>query len=453
MPVALRQWSERGSRVGFIMRASIMSLMTVGLTAYSSSSASEDLEPASTVLPNFMSPSETAKTISEDRLTRIPVRERPRSDYDPIGYRVGPIFFYPQLLSGIRFDSNVFASSTSRHSDLAAVLAPRLTIKSYSPRFSFKGEFGARFYRFRRFHSEDRTDAYANFRARTEVTRDLRFDASFRAARLHEERSESTSPTSAATPVPYTDLRAQVAATKDFNRLSVTVGATARNLSYGNVRSFSGGLLDQSSRNGTILTAFAKPSYELSPEYRVYVLTRFNTRNYEGTGALEHDSKGYDLRGGLQFAPTPLILGSVEAGYLHQMFNNPLIPTVTGPVVAGKVKWLVTPLTTISFFADRSVSETAAPGQEARLDRTFGALVDHELMRNVILFAGAERINQDFRGTPRKDDLWKLSSGVDYFANRFARFGLHYNFIDRRSNIPTFSFDEHVVRVNVTAQY
>jgi hypothetical protein len=452
-PFAFCEWSKYGSRVDFIMRASIVSLMTAGLAAYSSTSASEEADPTAAGLPNFLSPSETAEAIPEEQLTRIPVRERPRRDYAPIGYRVGPIFFYPQLLSGIRFDSNVFASSTRRHSDLAAVLAPKLTVSSYSPRFSFTGDFGARFYRFRRFHSEDRTDAYANFRARSEVTRDLRIDTSLRAARLHEERSESTSPSNAATPVPYTDLVAQVSATKDFNRLSVTVGAAARSLRYENVRSFSGAELDQSSRNGTILTAFVRPSYELSPDYRIYLLTRFNTRDYDGTGVLEHDSKGYDVRGGLQFAVTPLIFGWVEAGYLNQAFNNPLIPTVTGPVVAGKVKWIVTPLTTVSFFADRSVSETAAPGQEARIDTAFGAIVDHELMRNVILSAGAKRIDQEFRGTPRKDDVLKVSSGVDYFANRFARLGLHYNFIDRRSNIPIFSFDEHVVKVNVTTQY
>jgi hypothetical protein len=117
------------------------------------------------------------------------------------------------------------------------------------------------------------------------------------------------------------------------------------------------------------------------------------------------------------------------------------------------VKWLVTALTTVSFLADRHVSETAAPGQEARLDTAFGAMVDHELLRNVILSAGAKHINQDFRGTPRKDDLLKFTSGVDYLANRFARVGVHYHFIDRRSNIPTNSFNEHVMRVNVTAQY
>lgn len=400
-----------------------------------------------------MSPNGTTEIMPDEQLTRIPVRERPRYGYEPIGYRVGPIFFYPQLLAGLRYDSNVYASPTNRQSDLAAVIAPKLMISTYSPRFSFKSEVGAEVYRFRRLDGEDRTNAYANFRARGEVTHDLRIDAAGEVARRHEDRSESTSPSNAATPVPYTDVRGQLSATKDFNRLSVQVGTTARNLTYENVQSFTGQVIDESSNNGTILTAFLKPSYEINRDYRLYLLVRGNTRDYEGTGTLEHDSKGYDLRGGLQFSLTPLILGSVEAGYLEQNFNNPSIPTVTGPVLGGRVKWLVTPLTTVSFLADRHVSETTAPGQEARLDTVFGATVDHELRRNVIVSAGAKYINQDFRGTPRKDDLLKFSSGVDYWANRFAHVGVHYDFIDRRSNIPTNSFYEHVMRVNVTAQY
>jgi hypothetical protein len=452
--VALRHRERHGSRVNFSMRVSVVSLMTVGLAAYSSSGAAEESEQNPTLLlPTLMSPSETTEMKSDEEISRMPVSERPHYGYEPIGYRVGPIFFYPQLLSGLRYSSNVFASPTNRQSDIAAVLAPKLTISSYSPRFSFKSEVGAQVYRFRRFHGEDHTDAYANFRARTEITRDLKVDATAHVSHEHEDRSESTSPSNAATPVPYTDIRGQLAVTKDFNRLSVMVGTTARNLTYENVRSFTGDVLDQSSRNGTILTAFVKPSYEINQDYRLYLLARTNTRNYEGTGTLEHDSKGYDLRGGMQFALTPLILGSVEGGYLEQTFNNPSIPTVTGPVVAGKVRWLVTPLTTVSFLADRHVSETSAPGQEARLDTAFGATVDHELLRNVILSAGAKHINQDFRGTPRKDDLLTFTSGVDYLANRFARLGVHYDFIDRRSNIPTFSFNEHVMRVNVTAQY
>jgi hypothetical protein len=160
------------------MRVSVVSLMTVGLAAYSSSSAAEELEQTPTPVPKLMSPNEMTEIIPDEQLTRMPVRERPRYGYEPIGYRVGPIFFYPQLLSGLRYDSNVFASPTNRQSDIAGVLAPKLTVSSYSPRFSFKSDFGARVYRFRTFHSEDRTDAYASFQARTEITRDLRVDAS-----------------------------------------------------------------------------------------------------------------------------------------------------------------------------------------------------------------------------------------------------------------------------------
>jgi hypothetical protein len=435
------------------MRVPVVSLMTVGLATYSSSSAAQEVEPPSPFPSRLMSPSETTKMLSDEELTQLPVRERPHYGYEPIGYRVGPVFFYPQLLSELRYDSNVYANSANKRSDLVGIVAPKLTVISYSPRFSFKGEVGASMYRFREIHGENHTDTYARFRAHSEVTHDLRLDGGFLAAHLHQDRSDSTTPSNAATPIPYTDLRGEASATKDFNRLSVLVGGTVRNLTYENVESFSGEVLDQSSRNGTILTGLVKPSYEITREYRLYMQARYNVRDYEGTGPLEHDSTGYDLRGGIQFTLTPLILGSVEAGYLQQTFNNPAIPTVNAPLVAGKVKWLVTPLTTVSFLADRSVNEMGSPGQEARLDMTYGAVVDHELLRNVILFAGARHINQDFKGTPRKDDLLKFTGGVDYLANRFARVGVQYDFIDRRSNIPTFSFNEHVMRLNVTAQY
>ncbi len=437
----------------FVIRVSVVSLLTASLAAYASSSAAQELEPAPSALLRLMTPSETTKMLSDEQISQMPVRERPHYGYEPIGYRVGPVFFYPQLLSEFRYDSNVYANSAMRRADIAAVLAPKLTVVSYSPRFSFKGELGATMYRYRELHGENHTDAYARFRTHNEITHDLRVDTFTQAAHLYQERSDSTTPSNAATPIPYTDLRGEASATKDFNRLSVMVGGGVRNLTYGNVQSFTGELLDQSSRNGTILTGFVKPSYEITKDYRLYMLARYNVRNYEGTGTLEHDSDGYDLRAGVQFALTPLILGSVEAGYLQQKFNNPTIPTVTAPLVAGRVKWLVTPLTTVSFLADRSVNEMGAPGQEARLDMTYGAIVDHELLRNVILFGGARYINQDFKGTPRKDDLLKFTGGVDYLANRFARVGFQYDFIDRKSNIPTYSFNEHVMRVNVTAQY
>jgi hypothetical protein len=177
-----------------------------------------------------------------------------------------------------------------------------------------------------------------------------------------------------------------------------------------------------------------------------------NTRDYAGTGSLDRDSHGYNITGGADFAFTPLLLGSVEAGYLDQSYNNPAISRISGFSFAGDVKWLFTPLMTVTFKGERRVAEQTTPGFGSRIDTSAGVQVDYELLRNVILFAGARYIRQDFNDPGRRDDVVKATAGIDYLMNRYLRLGARYEFTDRNSSIPAFSFDRHVVMFNATAQ-
>jgi hypothetical protein len=249
-------------------------------------------------------------------------------------------------------------------------------------------------------------------------------------------------------------MRAEGVFTKQFGRLGVELNANVRHLEYEDVQSISGAPLFQSARSGSIFTAHVKPFYEFSPGYRGFVRFRGNTRDYEGTGPLNRDSNGYDIRGGLEFAVTPLIKGSAEIGYLSQTYDNPLIAPFDGLSFAAKAQWLVTPLVTITFNTERSVAETVTPDFEARLDTVYGAQVDYELMRNVILFGGVKWKKEDFRGlSVRSDNVTQLSAGVEYLMNRRLKLALEYQFQDRDSNIPVYDFDRHMVTFGVKAQY
>jgi uncharacterized protein (PEP-CTERM system associated) len=79
---------------------------------------------------------------------------------------------------------------------------------------------------------------------------------------------------------------------------------------------------------------------------------------------------------------------------------------------------------------------------------------DYELLRNLTLFAGATYSNQKFQGfQPRTDDVMKLSLGGRYRLNRTWSLDGRYDFIDRNSSVTNFTFDQHVVMFNVTAQH
>jgi len=395
-------------------------------------------------------------------LSRIPVAERPRPEYDPVGYRLGGLFFYPKLTAGLRYDSNVFASGANPRSDWALLLSPELTIRygmlpsayQQNPsRFSYEINLNADIYQFRNLTSENRVDARGRLRTHWEIAQDLHLDTTFEAARKHVERYESSSPRNASEPVPYTDLRGEATLTKTIGSFGVAFNGAVRNLAYENVTAFDGTLLDQSGRDGTIYSTYIKPFYEFSPGYRAFVRMAANTRNYEAAGIQDRDSQGYDIRAGLDFAVTPLLFGSAEVGYLSQTYENPLIPKVDGLSFKGELTWLATALLTIKVEAERSIAETVTPDFDARLDTAFGVRADYEFLRNVILFGGVRWKNEDFIGTSRNDDVMKASAGVEYLMNRHLSTGVRYDFISRDSTIPVYTFDKHVVMFNVTAQY
>lgn len=400
--------------------------------------------------------------LPDHELSRIPVRERPHPDFDPIGYRAGAVFFYPKLLAEARFDSNIYASPANAQSDWALVLSPQLTVKygkgtpgaQFSPsRFSYQLDLGTDIYRFREFTGENRVDARARLATNWEISHDLQLDTAFEAARKHVERGDSSSPSNAASPVPYNDLRGEATLTKTLGRFGVAMNAGVRNLTYENVDAFDGTVLNQSAQDGTILSTYIKPFYEFSPGYRAFVRLKGNWREYDATGTQNRNSQGYEVRGGLDFVVTPLISGSVEAGYLSQSYDNPLIQPVDGASFKGELVWLATALVTVKAAAERSIAETLTPGFGPRLDTAFGGEIDYELLRNVVIYGVAKFKQEDFQDTPRKDDVTRLSAGIDYAMNRHLRVGARYDYVSRDSSIPTFSFDKHVVMFNVTAQH
>jgi hypothetical protein len=402
-----------------------------------------------------------AGEIPDHELAQMAVRDRPRPGYDPIGYRLGPHFFFPSIGLGYRFDSNAFATTGASPSDSAFVISPGLAVTN-DPRFqgstpsifTYELNLNADIYRYRRFETEDRTDASAKLKTRWELSPDMTLEGNFLAARKHDERGDTALPPNAREPIPYTDLRAEGVFTRRFGRLGVELNANVRQLEYDDILSVTGAPLPQAARSGSIFAAHVKPFYEFSPGYRGFVRFRGNTRDYQGIGTLNRDSNGYDIRGGLDFVLTPLIRGSAEIGYLSQTYDNPLIAPFDGLSFAAKAQWLVSPLMTVTFNTERSVAETVTPDFEARLDTVYGAQIDYELMRNVILFASAKQRKEDFRGVAvRTDDVTQLSAGAEYLMNRHLRMTLQYQFQDRNSNIPVYNFDRHLVTFGVKAQY
>ena len=61
---------------------------------------------------------------------KVSVLERPRPEYDPVGYRFGPYTVIPSLDWGETFDSNILGSQNFERSDFITTIQPAVSLQS-----------------------------------------------------------------------------------------------------------------------------------------------------------------------------------------------------------------------------------------------------------------------------------------------------------------------------------
>jgi uncharacterized protein (PEP-CTERM system associated) len=79
--------------------------------------------------------------------------------------------------------------------------------------------------------------------------------------------------------------------------------------------------------------------------------------------------------------------------------------------------------------------------------------VGHNLLRNLVLNAGASYQRNDFKGTSRNDDTISVKAGATYLMNRYVHVTAGYQFTTRDSNAAGESYDQNVAKIDVRFQY
>jgi hypothetical protein len=115
--------------------------------------------------------------------------------------------------------------------------------------------------------------------------------------------------------------------------------------------------------------------------------------------------------------------GNIGAGFFENDMKSGDIrrQDTDGFSVNGSLSWFPTELTTVSFSADRSVVDPGLIESASAINTTVGVRVDHELRRNILIFAGADFSTYEFDAINREDKSTNLSLGLGYRMNRNVR--------------------------------
>lgn len=381
------------------------------------------------------------------------VRTRPRPELDPLGVHVGSFFIFPTLGNSLSYTDNVFWSHSEAKSDFLYNLTPRLNINSdwnrHAVRLSAGGDLGYYFEE----TTENYQDAFASAAGRLDITSGTVLNGSVGVQREHESRGDPNN-AGGLEPTIFNTYVAAMQGSHRFNRLTLSLGGDVRRIDYDDTEGAGGTSIDGDDRDRVIYRPGVQAAYEFSPGYSAFVRTEADIRRYDQTtdnAGFQRDSQGYDVVGGAAVDLTGLLFGDFFAGIRQRYFEDSRFETITGPVVGSKLTWVPTGLTTVTMQIDSQIIESTGANTSGYNSTGIGVGVDHELLRNLILYGGVGFRYDDFEGIDRTDKFITGTVGADYLWNRYLSLGARYTYSGRDSDAPGSDYSRNLISLILTA--
>jgi hypothetical protein len=215
-------------------------------------------------------------------------------------------------------------------------------------------------------------------------------------------------------------------------------------------------IFDQDFRDRHATEAMGRVDYAISPDTALFLAAAQRWNNYENdTPTLsapcvenDRDFERTRLIGGVALDLTNLIRGEFGVGYASADFDDSTIDAEDIFTFSGSIDWFITQLTTLNVAASRDVLDSGDSVAPARIVTDVGVRVDHELLRNLILWGRGGWAEWEYEGpevdrdpgpltdfTPydRTDTATSASFGADWLVNRWAAVQARFVHLERDS--------------------
>lgn len=378
----------------------------------------------------------------------LPVTQRPRPAYDPLGLHLGSFYIYPSLRVEGMYDDNALARNDDRRSDFATTVSPQVRVRSDFSRHLLGAEAGAIVTRYAQESTEDSDQFFVRGNGRYDVNRDLNLAGRLEFLRLQESR-EDPEDLGRDQPSKFNRFGGYLQVNRSVNRLRLSLGGGAAYLDY----LPSGDQQSDNDRDRTDLSLAAKLSYAQSPRLSVFVGTQLVDQRYDAEvdrNGVERDRTQVSLTNGLDIDFTNVLFGEVFYGIGYTTFADSAFEARTAFVFGANLTWNVTELTTIQVTGERDFGPTTLSQASVDLRTILGVRVDHELFRNVIVGASAGYRNSIFEGSQVEDDEYRLGGRVSYLMNRKLTLDARYDFSTRSSTAAEREFDRNRFTLGLT---
>lgn len=380
---------------------------------------------------------------------------RPRPEYQPVGGRVGAFMIYPGFNVDAEYNDNIFASETAASDDLILRLRPQVRVEPLwrRHRLALNAYLSQSLYA--RHGDENSLQGGIRVNGTLDVTRDSAVRATLTYDALAQERFDFGSIDEARSPVRYHRLAGTFNYTHDLDPVRLHAETRVGLLDFQDVRARSGAVIDQDFRDSLYLSLAGSVDYRISPGISALgriTVDKLDFENHPGGNALDRDSTGIKVEGGVYLELSRLIIGELRAGYLHRNSADSRLPDVTGLSFAASLTWTITPLTTLRLYADRAIEEGGTEITAGNLRSQVQLSVEHELLRSLVLEGQARYAVIDPLGPLSIAREYELTANATYYLSRRFRLFGSLRRIDRDSR--SFAdFEQNRILIGVRAVF
>lgn len=300
----------------------------------------------------------------------------------------------------------------------------------------------------------DRPDFTGRIAGRIDVARDTRINSELR-LRIATDNPGSPNIQAGLTKYPLAFTTGATAGIEhDFNRLQVSLAATADHTTYQYSHLTDGTATSNADRNYDQYGGIARVSYDLMPGLKPFAEVEADKRvhetEFDRSGYRRNSTGGY-AKAGTTFEFSRLLTGEVAAGYAMRNYEDPRLNRLEGLLTSASLVWTATGLTTVRLNATSSIDETTLAGVSGSQSRDYSLTVEHAFRRWLIATGSVGFGTTDY-DEARSDKRYFAQANLVYKLSRtfHIKGSIRHDWLE--SSVPGASSNATVVMLGIRVQ-
>lgn len=360
---------------------------------------------------------------------------RVNDSYEPKGIDLGKFLLYPELITSLGYNSNIYVTQTNDKSDQFASVDPSFRLRSQfdTHELNVSGELQELAYE--RYERDDQLNARIAADGRYDIFRDTSLTGYFTEFSQHEDRG-SPDTVNGLEPTPLTGNVLTLGGKTEAGPWIYSAEATRFQVDYQNVPTSTGTIIPDSLRDRVKYTLTGRIGYELSPGYYAIGQMSGDWVDYDHHIAfnnIDRSSQGYAAQAGFAVDLTQLIRGDFLIGYYKQDFNTPLFRSPGGLSIKALFNWSPTRTILIVPAVERQVLESVIAGSSSIVETSGTVLARYEFRRNIIVSGFAGLYYDDYQLTSGTAWTYDVRGSVTYAFTPELFVGADIEYRDRSS--------------------